>query len=85
MDYRLEPPEPRMTKEETREVACTNDDCQMFEEYIEELVEVDYWSDHEGRFVWQCDFCLMENEVDFDPMSEVDWDMYFDAEREANV
>jgi len=81
MDYRLEPPEPRMTREETREVACTNDDCRMFESYIEELVEVDYWSDREARFYWKCDSCLMENEGEFDPYDEIDWDAIADDHR----
>jgi hypothetical protein len=79
MDYMLEPPEPVAVRDETREVSCTNDDCAMFEQFVEEKVEVDYWSDHEARFTWFCDRCQMENEVEFDPYEQIDWDSYYEG------
>jgi len=79
MDYMLQPPEPQAIRDETREVSCQNDDCKMFEEYIEEDVEVYYWSDHEGRFDWTCGQCQMTNEVEFDPYEQIDWDSYYEG------
>lgn len=79
MDYMLEPPEPQAVSDETREVSCKNDDCSMFEEFVIESVEVDYWSAHDARFTWICDSCQMENEEEFDPMNEIDWDAYYEG------
>lgn len=79
MDYMLEPPEPKAVKDETREVSCQNDDCTTFEQYVEESVEVYYWSDHEGRFDWICDHCQTTNEVEFDPYDQIDWDSYYEG------
>lgn len=80
-DLMLQPPEPQAVRDETREVACTNDDCKMFEEFVDEKVEVYYWSDHEARYTWVCDYCMMENEEEFDPNDEIDWDSIADDMR----
>lgn len=80
-DFMLLPPEPAAIREVSREVACRNDDCPAFEDFVEELVEVEYWSEYEARFTWTCDKCLMVNEEEFSPIEEVDWDAYYDDRR----
>jgi hypothetical protein len=79
MDYMLEQPEPQAIREEKRNLVCFNDDCAMFESEVEILVEIEYWSDTEARFDWECDSCRTMYDREFNPMDEIDWDSYYEG------
>lgn len=80
-DAMLLPPEPVAEREEKREVQCLNDDCVMFEEWVEETVEVTYWPGDRAELYFRCEACDNEVWSEFTPSDEVDWDSYIDDYR----
>ncbi len=51
----------------------------MFESEVEILVEIEYWSDTEARFDWECDSCRTMYDREFNPMDDIDWDSYYEG------
>jgi hypothetical protein len=73
MDHMLLPPEPSRVREERRYVQCCNDECLLFETELMIDVEVEHWPNR-SIFVWTCETCGTENDGEYDPDDEIDWD-----------
>lgn len=63
---------PQLERDGVHEVYCSNDDCSMFESYIEES-GTERWYDGQGTFTWSCDVCLTEYTTELPEWEEYDY------------